>query len=130
MDKTESTVRVMLTAIETPLYDVGVLSERGMLPGLDGIVMPRLRKLADCPEATGATGKLHLVVQGSLTIQSQGGDLSFKAQGSSLKLTSVGHAGLKSAGPAKYQTGIQKVRAGAVMVIEMVVESGLAMKEN
>ena len=37
MDKTESTVRVMLTAIETPLYDVGVLSERGMLPGLDGI---------------------------------------------------------------------------------------------
>ena len=27
MDKTESTVRVMLTAIEGPLYDVGVLSE-------------------------------------------------------------------------------------------------------
>ena len=37
MDKTESTVRNMLTAIEAPLYDVGVLSERGMLPGLDGI---------------------------------------------------------------------------------------------
>ena len=37
MDKTESTVRTMLTAIEAPLYDVGVLSERGMLPGLDGI---------------------------------------------------------------------------------------------
>ena len=37
MDKTESTVRIMLTAIEAPLYDVGVLSERGMLPGLDGI---------------------------------------------------------------------------------------------
>jgi hypothetical protein len=37
MDKTESTVRVMLTAIEARLYDVGVLSERGMLPGLDGI---------------------------------------------------------------------------------------------
>ena len=37
MDKTESTVRVMLTAIEAPLYDVGVLSERGMLPRLDGI---------------------------------------------------------------------------------------------
>ncbi len=31
MDMTESTVRVMLTAIEAPLYDVGVLSERGML---------------------------------------------------------------------------------------------------
>jgi hypothetical protein len=36
MDKFESTVRIMLTAIEAPLYDVGVLSERGMLPGLDG----------------------------------------------------------------------------------------------
>src|SRR5271154_4298787 len=37
MDRTESTVRNMLTAIEAPLYDIGVLSERGMLPGLDGI---------------------------------------------------------------------------------------------
>ena len=36
--------------------------ECGSLPGLDGIVMSRLRKLADCPEASGATGKLHLVV--------------------------------------------------------------------
>jgi hypothetical protein len=34
----------------------------GSLPGLDGIVMPRLRKLAECPEAAGASGKLHLVV--------------------------------------------------------------------
>ena len=37
MDKTESAVRNMLTAIEVPLYDVGVLSDRGMLPRLDGI---------------------------------------------------------------------------------------------
>jgi RepB DNA-primase from phage plasmid len=37
MDKTESAVRKMLTAIEAPLYDVGVLSDRGMLPRLDGI---------------------------------------------------------------------------------------------
>src|SRR6202789_2192101 len=37
MDKTESTVRHMLTAIEAPLYDIGVLSDRGMLPGLDSI---------------------------------------------------------------------------------------------
>ena len=36
--------------------------ECGGLPGLDGIIMPRLRKLAECPEAAGATGKLHLVV--------------------------------------------------------------------
>lgn len=37
MDRTESKVRNMLRAIEAPLYDVGVLSSRGMLPGLDGI---------------------------------------------------------------------------------------------
>jgi hypothetical protein len=37
MDKTESTVRNIFTAIEAPLYDVGVLSDRGMLPGLDCI---------------------------------------------------------------------------------------------
>ena len=37
MDKTEATVRNMLAAVEAPLYDVGVLSDRGMLPGLDGI---------------------------------------------------------------------------------------------
>ncbi|WP_263349820.1 hypothetical protein [Acidicapsa acidisoli] len=34
MDKTESAVRTILTAIETPLYDVGVMSDRGMLPGI------------------------------------------------------------------------------------------------
>jgi hypothetical protein len=52
MDKTESAVRNMLTAIEAPLYDVGVLSERGMLPGLDGIpaaaVLDRLSLLKYC----------------------------------------------------------------------------------
>src|SRR5258708_30111850 len=35
MDRTESAVRNMLTAIEAPFYDVGVLSDRGMLPGPD-----------------------------------------------------------------------------------------------
>jgi hypothetical protein len=35
---TESTVCNMLTAIEAPLYDIGVLSERGMLPGLNGML--------------------------------------------------------------------------------------------
>jgi hypothetical protein len=33
----------------------------GTLPGLDAIVSPRLRKLAECPDAAGSTGKLHLV---------------------------------------------------------------------
>ena len=37
MDKTEFAVRRMLFAIEAPLYDVGVLSSRGMLPGLDAL---------------------------------------------------------------------------------------------
>ena len=37
MDRTEATVRNMLAAIEAPLYDVGVLSDRGMVPGLDAI---------------------------------------------------------------------------------------------
>jgi hypothetical protein len=34
----------------------------GTLPGLDGVVMPRLRKLAECADAAGESGKLHLVV--------------------------------------------------------------------
>ena len=37
MDRTEQTVRHMLAAIQAPLYDVGVLGSRGMLPGLDAI---------------------------------------------------------------------------------------------
>ena len=37
MDRTEAVVRNMLIAIQAPHYDVGVLSERGMLPGLDRI---------------------------------------------------------------------------------------------
>jgi hypothetical protein len=37
MDRVEITVRNMLTAVKAPLYDIGVLSDRGMLPGLDAI---------------------------------------------------------------------------------------------
>jgi hypothetical protein len=45
----------------------------GTLPGLDGLVMPRLRKLSECPEAATASGKLHLVAhidfgRGSLSV--------------------------------------------------------------
>jgi hypothetical protein len=36
-------------------------AECGALPGLDGLVLPRLRKLADCPDA--GSGKVHLVVR-------------------------------------------------------------------
>jgi hypothetical protein len=38
-------------------------AECGAVPGLDGLVLPRLRKLADCPDAAGTTGKVHLVVR-------------------------------------------------------------------
>jgi hypothetical protein len=37
MDRIEIAVRNMLSAIEAPVYDVGVLGERGMLPRLAGI---------------------------------------------------------------------------------------------
>jgi hypothetical protein len=37
MDRTESAVRKRLAAIEAPLYDIGVQSDRGMLPGLDSV---------------------------------------------------------------------------------------------
>ena len=57
MDRTQQTVRHMLTAIEAPLYDVGVLSSRGMLPGLDAItgsaVLDRL-PLLRCRNARGS----------------------------------------------------------------------------
>jgi hypothetical protein len=35
----------------------------GTLAGLDSVVMPRLRRLADCPDAASANGKLHLNVR-------------------------------------------------------------------
>lgn len=38
-------------------------AECGALPGLDGLILPRLRKLADCPEAAAGSGKVHLVVR-------------------------------------------------------------------
>jgi hypothetical protein len=38
-------------------------SECGSLPGLDSLVMPRLRNLADCPEAASVTGKMHFVAR-------------------------------------------------------------------
>ena len=38
-------------------------SDCGAPTGLDGVVLPRLRKLADCPEAASTSGKLHLVVR-------------------------------------------------------------------
>jgi len=49
MERPKMTIRNMLAAVEAPLYDIGVLTDRGMLPGLDGIpaaaVLERLRLL-------------------------------------------------------------------------------------
>jgi hypothetical protein len=47
----------------------------GDLPGLDGVVTPRLRKMARCPEAAGASGKLHLVVRPDFARESLGVEL-------------------------------------------------------
>jgi hypothetical protein len=38
-------------------------TECGAMPALDRIVQPRLRRLADCPEAAATSGVLHLVVR-------------------------------------------------------------------
>lgn len=37
--------------------------ECGAVPGLDGVVQPRLQRLADCPDAANTSGTLHLVVR-------------------------------------------------------------------
>jgi hypothetical protein len=46
MDRTLIAVRRMLAALDAPSYDIGILSDRGMLPGLsdlpDHLVMSRL----------------------------------------------------------------------------------------
>jgi hypothetical protein len=47
----------------------------GSLPGLDRVVMPRLHKLAECPEAAASSGKLHLVVHVDFARDSLGIDL-------------------------------------------------------
>jgi hypothetical protein len=50
-------------------------AECGTLPGLDSLVMPRLRKLAQCPDAAAATGKLRLVVHVDFARSSMNVDL-------------------------------------------------------
>ena len=51
-------------------------SECGSLPGLDGVVLPRLRKLGDCPETAATSGKLRLVVRADFTRGSIGVELA------------------------------------------------------
>jgi SH3 domain-containing protein len=51
-------------------------SDCGAPTGLDGLVLPRLRKLADCPEAASTSGKLHLVVRADFARDAVAIDLS------------------------------------------------------
>jgi hypothetical protein len=51
----------------------------GALAGLDGIVLPRLRKLVDCPAAAGASGKLHLAIRADFARGSISADLGHGA---------------------------------------------------
>ena len=37
MDRTLIAVRKMLAALDAPAYDIGILSDRGMLPGLSDL---------------------------------------------------------------------------------------------
>ena len=60
------TVSVMpgtVQSCKTPDGDALKGSDCGKLQGLDGLVLPRLRKLADCPDAAEASGRLPLVIR-------------------------------------------------------------------
>ena len=64
MDRVEITVRKMLTAIEAPFYDIGVLSDRGMLPGLDGIPAEQVLKRLSLLKYRNARGS-HIYIRPS-----------------------------------------------------------------
>jgi hypothetical protein len=64
MDRTEAIVRNMLMAIEAPLFDVGILSERGMLPGLDGITGAAVIERLSLLKYRNATGS-HIYIRPS-----------------------------------------------------------------
>ena len=64
MDRVEITVRKMLTAIEAPFYDIGVLSHRGMLPGLDSIPAEEVLKRLSLLKYRNARGS-HIYIRPS-----------------------------------------------------------------
>lgn len=72
----------VISSCKTAEGDSAKASDCGTLPGLDAIVIPRLRKLASCPAAAGANGKLRLTLRldfgrGSLAVESgRGRDLA------------------------------------------------------
>ena len=44
MDKTEQAIRRTLAAIDAPLYDIGILNERGMYPRMDGLTAAQVQR--------------------------------------------------------------------------------------
>jgi hypothetical protein len=67
-------------ACKTPDGDSLKGTACGAVPGLDALVLPRLRKLAECPEASAANGVLHLVVHPDFARGTVGVELG-RAQG-------------------------------------------------
>jgi hypothetical protein len=63
-------------ACKTPSGDTLRSSECGNLPGLDAVVLPRLRKLSECPEAAATNGRLRLVVRADFAHSSLGVELA------------------------------------------------------
>src|ERR1700761_1806518 len=64
MDRTEATIRYMLSAVEAPLYDVGILGARGMLPGLDRITSEEILNRLPLLKSRNARGA-HIYVRPS-----------------------------------------------------------------
>jgi hypothetical protein len=65
-----------VSSCKTNSGDVLKASECGALPGLDAVVLPRLRKLADCPAAAATNGRLRLVVRSDFGHSLLGVDLA------------------------------------------------------
>jgi hypothetical protein len=55
--------RGVITSCRTAAGEALKGGDCGTLAGLDGVVVPRLRKLVDCTAAAGASGKLHLAIR-------------------------------------------------------------------
>jgi hypothetical protein len=64
-----------LFACKSASGDTLKAAECGTLTGLDEVVLPRLRKLSECPEASGARGKLRLVLHPDFSRGAVGAEL-------------------------------------------------------
>jgi hypothetical protein len=72
-------------------------AECGAVPGLDGVVLPRLRKLADCPEASAAGGKVRLVVRADFARGALAVDLGHEHAAAAAPLLACARSALASA---------------------------------